>query len=363
MANESRTGHPYYMYEAVQAQPATFAEVVGRIRPQAAQLAAQLTACQRLFIAGIGTSFHAAQVGQFLMRHYGQAAQAIHSFDFTLYGPDLSPADGVIVLSHRGGKRYSLEALKRANEAGCFTLLITGEGQPESARYATATLNTTPQEKSSAHTLSFTGTVAALACLTEGMANRQYNKASLYPASFLQTDFPATLQKCLQTEDQIAQFVAGQPQPRRIWLAGGGPSAITAHEIALKIKETSYLQAEGMPTETLLHGPFQCVEASDLFILIAPSGPAQSRTLEMAAMIKEIGASCLLVSDGSASLPAGSVTALCEVPPVPEPFTALTCLLPLQLFTYHLALKQGTNPDGFRLEDPRFARAGKLIQL
>ncbi|WP_287518038.1 SIS domain-containing protein [Okeania sp. SIO2C2] len=63
----------------------------------------------------------------------------------------------------------------------------------------------------------------------------------------------------------MVRFAHEQVNQRRIWLVGGGQNAITAYEIALKIKETSYLQAEGMSIETMLHGPFQCTETEDLF--------------------------------------------------------------------------------------------------
>ena len=117
-----------------------------------------------------------------------------------------------------------------------------------------------------------------------------------------------------------------------------------------------------MSTETMLHGPFQCVEADDLFILIAPAGAAQVRTLEVAELVAEIGGSCLVVGDGTMDPPRG-MAELLAVPEVPEPFSALTCLLPLQLFAYHLALVRGTNPDNFRADDPRFARAGVSERL
>ena len=110
-----------------------------------------------------------------------------------------------------------------------------------------------------------------------------------------------------------------------------------------------------MSTETMLHGPFQCVEAEDLFVLIAPAGAAQGRTLEVAELVGEVGGACLVVGDGTSDPP--QVTELIAVPEVPEPFSALTCLVPLQLFAYHLALARGKNPDIFRADDPRFARA------
>ena len=131
---------------------------------------------------------------------------------------------------------------------------------------------------------------------------------------------------------------------------------MTATETALKIKETSYLQAEGMPTETMLHGPFQCVEADDLFVLIAPSGAAMERTLEVGELVEEVGAPYVIIGDDTTEVRAGAAGVV-RVPAVPEPLSALSCLVPLQLFTYHLALARGTDPDSFRVDDPRFARA------
>jgi len=129
---------------------------------------------------------------------------------------------------------------------------------------------------------------------------------------------------------------------------------VTAAETALKIRETSYLQAEGLPTEAMLHGPFQCVEAEDLFVLVAPEGAARERTLEVAGLAREVGSEVVVVDDGAGEAPA---RVRLFVPSIPEPFSALTCLVPLQLFSYHLALARGTNPDSFRTDDARFARA------
>jgi glucosamine--fructose-6-phosphate aminotransferase (isomerizing) len=359
-----RTQHPLHMYDAITAQPQAYADTIERIRPQAEKVAPRLAQAPRLFLVGIGTSSHAAQVGYHLFRHYGVTihTQVWHSFDFALYGPELTAADAVIVVSHRGAKHYGLAAIQRAKEAGCYTLLITGQGEPGSMQYADEVLKTTIQDPSSAHTISYSGSQAALACLAEALSTYQ-NGNRPYPATFLHVEVPDIMRKCLQTEAHVKVLAAEHLHHRRFWPVGGGPSGITAQEIALKIKETSYLQAEGMPVEVLLHGPLQCVEPEDVFLLIAPAGPAQARVEELAAMIQDIGAPYLLVDDGSASTIAQGAAGVISVPAVPEPFTALTCLLPLQLLAYHQALLRGTNPDSFRLDDPRFARAFKRIQL
>jgi glutamine---fructose-6-phosphate transaminase (isomerizing) len=354
--DEPRSRHPYHMYDAIFAQPEAFVRVLEKNGAAADEFAAGASSCERLFLVGIGTSYHAARVGEHLFREYGGGldVRAVHSFDFALYGPELAPGDCVLALSHRGTKRYTAQALQRAVEAGCRTALVTGEGGSVSVR-TDAVFRTVAQEGSAAHTVSYTAAISVLAHLAGRIGYHRTGSETL-PEAFLRNELPAALGAALGAEERVEILAHEHLGRRRIWILGGGPSAVVAEEVALKIKETSYLQAEGMSTETMLHGPFQCVEAEDLFVLVAPAGAAQERTLEVAELVAEIGGSCLVVGDGT--LDHSQLKAeILAVPEVPEPFSALTCLLPLQLFTYHLALARGTNPDNFRADDPRFARA------
>ena len=352
---DQRSRHPYHMHDAILAQPEAFARVLEKNEAAVDELAAGAASCERLFLIGIGTSYHAARIGEHLFREYcgGLDVRAVHSFDFALYGPVLGPGDCVVAVSHRGAKRYTARALERAIDAGCRTALVTGEGGTVSVRPA-AVFRTVEQEKSSAHTVSYTTAISVLAGLAGRVGYHKTGTETL-EQSFLRDEIPAAMSEALGTEEQVERLARGHVGRRRIWLLGGGPSAVAAEEVALKIRETSYLQAEGMSTETMLHGPFQCVEADDLFVLVAPAGGARERTLEVAELVAEVGGTSLVVGDGSADAP--EEVDLLVVPPVPEPFTGLTCLVPLQLFAYHLALARGTNPDVFRTDDPRFARA------
>jgi glutamine---fructose-6-phosphate transaminase (isomerizing) len=352
---ERREGHPFHMYDAILSQPEAFASVLAKNEAAVDEFAAGASSCGRLFIVGIGTSYHAARIGEHLFREYGGGidVRAVHSFDFALYGPDLAPGDCVVGVSHRGTKRYTAHALRRAREAGCRTALVTGEGTVSVE--AGAVFRTVAQERSSAHTVSCTTAVAVLAHLAWRVGYHRTGSEAV-GEELLREYLPAALREALGAEERVEQLAREHVRRRRIWLLGGGPSAVTAEEVALKIKETSYLQAEGMSTETMLHGPFQCVEAEDLFVLVAPSGAAQERTLEVAELVDEVGGACLIVGDGAVD-PLRERRRLLGVPGVPEPLSALTCLVPLQLFAYYLALARGTNPDSFRAEDPRFARA------
>jgi glucosamine--fructose-6-phosphate aminotransferase (isomerizing) len=338
------------MHDAILVQPGAFVRAVGRNEEGAEKFAHEVAGSSRLFLAGLGTSHHAAQVGEYLLRAYGGGvhAHAVHSFDLALYGPELTPEDCVIAVSHRGSKRYTARALESAHEVGCRTALVTGEGG-SGVGSADVVFETVAQERSPAHTVSYTSAVAVLALLA-GRIGRHRTGEETLPDGLLREEMPAALRTVLDTEEEARALAREHVGRRRIWLLGGGPGAVTAREVALKIKETSYLQAEGMPTETMLHGPFQCVEADDLFVLVAPEGAAKTRTLEVAELAEVVGAPYAIVGNEPAS---GRLA----VPEVPEPFSALTCLVPLQLFAYHLALACGTNPDSFRAEDQRFARA------
>jgi glucosamine--fructose-6-phosphate aminotransferase (isomerizing) len=365
LAEDHRLKHPFHMYEAIQAQPDAFGAVASGNEAAAAQFAAAASAgCERLFVCGIGTSYHAALSSEHLMRSFGggMTARAWHSFDFALYGPELTNRDCVIAVSHRGSKIYTAQSLNRAREAGCTTALITGRGAGVEPAVADAVFYTVDQEKSSAHTVSYVGALAVLAVLAEQFG-RHRSGASGLPEGFLFKGVAEAMRAALGLEDEVATFARQHAERRRIWLAGGGPGGITAQEIALKIKETSYIAAEGMPVETMLHGPLQCAEDDDLFILIAPESAAQERVGQLAQAVQVIGAPYVVVSDGSANGLWNGSAAIWSVPAVAEPFTVLTCLVPLQLFAYHLALARGTNPDSFRLEDPRFAKARDLVQL
>ena len=328
MQIEQRNSHPYHMYDAILAQPEAFVRAIERNRDEVDGLAPLIASSERVFLAGIGTSHHASLVGEHLMRAYGDGpdVRAFHSFDLALYGPELRQGDCLVAVSHRGAKRYTALALERAREKGCPTALITGDGGSGEGR-ADAMFPTVAQEKSPAHTVSFTSAVAVLALLAGRLGYHRTGSTTL-PQVLLQDELPEALQAALGTEERVAALAREHVGRRRVWLVGGGPSAVTATETALKIRETSYLQAEGMPTETMLHGPFQCVEEDDLFVLIAPSGAARERTLEMAELVEEVGAAYMIIGGDTLEGRPGALT----VPDVPEPFSALSCLVPLQLF-------------------------------
>lgn len=359
------TTHPFNMYKNIQAQPEAYAAVVHLNAPRSREVAPLVAAGGRIFVVGVGTSFHAAQAGEYLLRAYGGGVEAwgVHSFDFALYPPALRADDTVIGVSHRGDTTYTVKALEVARDAGCRTMLITGTDFPERRPlFVDAVFETVGREDSATYTVSYTGALAVLACLAADIGAVR-SGAAPFPESLLLDELPATIRAGLQTEEVAAALAREHVGRRRIAFVGGGPAGINGPEAALKILESSYLAAQGLLIEQMMHGPFQASDPDDLFIVIAPSGAAQHRSLEFTRQVLELGAHLIVVSDGSASELREQAGGWIDVPPAPEPFTTVSCLVPLQLFAYHLALAAGTNPDAFHLNDERFMAAFKLITL
>ena len=121
---EIRQGHPYFMHDAILSQPAAIAEMLGKHAAQADEVAAVLASKRRLYLVGIGTSWHAALIAEHWFRRLAGSrveVQGWHSFEFCAYPPPLSQDDAVIIISHRGTKTYSFQALELARERGAYT--------------------------------------------------------------------------------------------------------------------------------------------------------------------------------------------------------------------------------------------------
>ncbi len=352
-----RREHPFHMYSAILKQPEAVRVTISENEQVIQNAAQRLRQAKRIFMVGIGSSYHAAKMVHYIALTVASHIETytIHSFDFAYYTPKLNTEDCVIGISHRGTKIYTVEALRIAKEAGCLTIGITGESEASPlSDQSNVTIHTVAQELSSAHTISFVSSIAVLTAI--------FTKAADEPSEgmFLLDTLPRILEESLLTGQKAMELALSIVNSRRIWLVGGGTCGVVAKEIALKIKETSYLQAEGMSVEEMIHGPFQCVGPEDMFIVIGPCGKTQPRVLEMIPMIESIGAKFILVDDGSAPVQAKYRIV---VPKVAEHYAGLVSLMPLQLLTYQLALENGTNPDSFRLNDARFREAAAKITL
>ena len=348
----------YKMYANMHRQPADLRYLLDHGWGPANTAAGILAGASRIFIVGIGTSYHAAQVGEALLRAQGSEAYAVGSFDFVTYPPALRPGDAVIVQAHRGTKLYSARAVELARTAGLPVIAVSGRDSQLPNDGADLVLRTTVPETSAAYTASHLGAMAVLAQVAIALGERRGRpEATLWRATL--HAIPEQIVDVLRREEAI-RAIAEEIAERRIYCVGAGPNAVTATEAALKARETAYVTIDGMGIEQFLHGPIVTVNDSDRAIVIAADGPGLHRTDQIANVLRLIGTPTWIVGR---ALPSAPGATLFPLPALPEPLSPLLAVVPVQLLAYFLALVRGTNPDTFRRDDPQYLAAFSSLQL
>jgi glucosamine--fructose-6-phosphate aminotransferase (isomerizing) len=356
------------LYQSIHAQPGAIRELLAD-REGPARAAELLARAERVLLAGIGTSYHATLVGEAILRLAGADAWALRSFEFVNYPRPLRASDALIVVSHRGGKMYSLAAIERAHNAQVPTIGITGKSTKMQG--TDMTLETVEQDPSSAHSISYTTAIIRLGQIAAHLAALQGRAEQTQRIEQGMSQIPALMEKILARESEVQQIAQeAARERRRIYFVGAGPNATTAPEGALKAKETAYVTAEGFELEQAIHGPLVAFEAADLLIPISVRGAAQPRMADLLRALSEIGSRVWLLgeapdaeTDGFFQREGWARFALADGADLPEELTPLLAALPVQLLAHFLAAARGTDADGFRLEQERYKRGVGRVRL
>lgn len=353
-----RAFHPYHMHDAITGQPQAIARVISEERRSVGDLADLVQRSARVHVVGIGTSWHAALVGEDLLRNHAgrHEARAWNSYEFCEHPPPLAEDDVVIVLSHRGTKTYSALALELAHKSGATTALLTGIGSDARRDLTNVVVETSQPDPSSAFTISHTSTLTALTMLAVELSGGD-------TADSL-SNLPDAVQDAISTEAAVKEWAAASTDIQRFYFVGTGTNTSTAYEAALKMKEANYTTTEGLHLEQYLHGPFVSTDEGCLVTFIAPpSDGSEDRVLDIINAVTEVGARTAAVLQKGDSARANLVDTVVSVPGCPGIYSPIVYLVPLQLLTYWLALELGCNPDVFRLNDPKHAAARRHYTL
>lgn len=360
-----RAGHPYYMHDAVMAQPAAIESVVSAPSEGFERAAEAITEADRVYLTGMGTSLHAATVGRYLLEHaMGHEAdlRVASAFELAIRGK-FSKADAVIVVSHRGWKRYAARVVELAKAGQAATVAVTGKGSGEAVRAAAVVLETCEQEKSAAHTVSYTTALAVLGRIGVEAARAGGRSGR---ADALWRDLgaaPKGIASILRREGRFVALAEDLAGLASVVLLGTGPDIVTAREGALKIVETSYIGVHPYELEQILHGPLAGIHGEEIVVHVANVGTPAKRTAEAAAAIARIGCRQLgIVQEGSGVDPDQFPWAL-RTPRTIEPLAPLVNVVPLQLFAYYLAVQKGHDPDEARRADAAFQEAESRYSL
>jgi glutamine---fructose-6-phosphate transaminase (isomerizing) len=356
---EMRKAHPYYTYDAIQAQPSLIESVLGD-RPAIERVADAVAEKNRITFVGIGTSLHAAQIAADWMRELTGGRLLVHfeqSFELIHHPIAFGSDDAVVVITHTGTTTASVEALRAARASGALTIAITGQASGEGVRGADFHIETCEQEVSFAYTKSYTTALAALAILTLRVAERKKLLTNSNTERTLQL-LPSLMRQALALEPQVRELAKQLASLSRIDIFGAGAGWATAREAALKIKEACCVAAEGFETEEILHGPFSEIDSRGAMIGILTGRKTDDRArqiLRAAGELKTLRAA-VLVPSANHDVSAEHVLV---VPEVDEWLSAFIHLVPLQLLTYFTALERGLNPDTGRQDQPAHAAASR----
>jgi glucosamine--fructose-6-phosphate aminotransferase (isomerizing) len=253
------------MERAMRGQPGELARLLADSGPPE-RLGERLRG-RRIFVVGTGTSFHAANQGAYLLRLAGADATAVSAADSALWGPAPDAGDALLLLSHRGTKRYTSQVLARAREHGVATVAIGGIGSG-------AEIETVAQERSGTFTASHLGALLRLAQLSRALG--------------------AELELGAVPDAVAAALAAPSPRvevpERGLDFVGAGPNQWTAAEGALKVREAAHLFTSAFAVEQLLHGPSFALEGLDALVCLDGGGPGSERLAELSGAIESRGA-------------------------------------------------------------------------
>lgn len=358
-----RNAHPYFMYDSIQAQPESVKNALAANRESAERLATTLAQKKRVYLAGIGTSSHAAMAGEYFFRllcGQKQDAQYIQSFEFAHYPPRMDADAAVILVTHRGWKTFSEQATKIVKAKGAFSISVTGKNPQREVVLSENVLLTSEQETSSAHTVSYVTALAVLLQLAQATAHAL---GTLPKSANLLDNLPDLLKSALSLEPKMEALAERLKGRKHFFFVGAGPNVATAFEGTLKMQETTFTASLGYEIEQFLHGPFASAGPQTAVFLIAPPGPGQKRFIETARALKEIGAESVLLTEENgffSGAPAGHAFYL---PPMAEVVTPLAYVIPLQFFSYFMSLKLGHQVDLNHRDDPRYKKASEVFSL
>ena len=360
-----KPGPQHWMLREIGEQPQTLAATLrqvvadGQFRPEiVAPLRAWLQgAAGKIVIAASGSSRHAGQVAELLIEDLSGIAVDVEYASEFIYRSERSLTDAaVLVVSQSGETADTLAALRRAQGSAHKTLAVTNVPDSTMAREADVSFPTAAgRERAVPATKSFTAQLlnVYLLALLAAEVRGTLSAAEIGTALDRLSTLPDLVQRQLAGWEASAAAVAHRyHDPNSFLFLGRGVHYPIAREGALKLKESSYLHAEGYPSGELKHGPNALVSESTPLVMLATvdrSDPASveryDKVVQLMTTMREQGADILAVGNAGDAAVAALATARIEVEETSEPLLAITEVIPLQMLSYFMAVQRGIDVD------------------
>jgi len=325
--------YAHFTIKEISEQPDTILRAVDNNQIQ--QLVDNIKQAKNLYITGSGTSYNAAEIAKYLMSKFAKIKiNTLISSELPFSPNEIEPDSTLITISQSGESADVLEAVKIAKESNAKILSIVNLLNSSLSQQSSLAigLNCGP-EIGVAATKSFTSQLAILYKITDqlcnGCVNPDWKKVS------------DAISHVLSNNLKIKELAKNLKEITDIYVLGRGIHLPIAREAALKLKELSYIHAEGIPGGELKHGPLALMDSNVYVIIINPSDSTYNDTLNSANEIKARGAKIIGISDKKNNVYDHWI----EIPSVDEALYPIVEIVPIQLLAYYSALEKKTDPD------------------
>lgn len=351
-------GYPHFMLKEIYEQPGTLVDCIrGRINPDTYEVKLsgvldhrdKFVNARRIIFVACGTSWHASLIGEHLVESICRIPVEVeYASEFRYRNPIIREDDIVIAVSQSGETADTLAAVELARKAGAFVFGICNVVGASIARATDsgAYIHVGP-EIGVASTKAFTGqvTVMAMLALVVGREKGTVSDEYYCEVSKALLELPQTLQEVLKVGDQIKDLAKIFTYAHNFIYLGRGYNYPTALEGALKLKEISYIHAEGYPAAEMKHGPIALIDAEMPTVAIATPDHTYQKTASNIEEVKARGGKIIAVTARDDEHVRKSADYCIEVPVITECLMPIVVSIPLQLLAYYIAVYKGRNVD------------------
>ncbi|MBD5285677.1 MAG: glutamine--fructose-6-phosphate transaminase (isomerizing) [Bacteroides sp.] len=351
-------GYPHFMLKEIFEQPNSIMDCIrGRIVNNATEVKLsgiidhpdRFINADRIIIVACGTSWHAGLIGARMFETIARIPTHVeYASEFRYSNPVITPRDIVMAISQSGETADTLAAIKLAREKGAFVYGVCNVISSSIARESdSGTYIHVGPEIGVASTKAFTGQVTVLAMLALAIGKLRGTisdeKVSEVAKSIL--ELPDLIKKTLTLNPQIERLSSIFTYAHNFLYLGRGYNYPSALEGALKLKEISYIHAEGYPAAEMKHGPIALIDREMPTVCIAPTDELHEKIISNIQQVKARGGSVIaIVTEGDTTIPKIADHTL-EIPKVPECISPIIVSIPLQLLAYHIAVMKGCDVD------------------
>ena len=353
-----KRGYEHYMLKEIHQQPTTMADAMrGRLNVKkglitlggVAEFENRIKNADRLIIIACGTSWIAGLIGEYLFEDLARIPTEVeYASEFRYRNPIITNKDVVIAISQSGETADTLAALDLAIEKEALTYGICNVVGSSIARITNAGsyIHAGP-EIGVASTKAFTGQVTLLTLMALQLAHNRGTISQSYYFQLLNEldSLPTKLKKVIEQEAKIKEIAHLWKDAENALYLGRGYNFPIALEGALKLKEISYIHAEGYPAAEMKHGPIALIDENMPVVVIATSGSTREKVISTIQEVKaRKGKVLAIITEGDDHIPQIADHVI-EIPQTAEPLVPLLSVIPLQLLAYHIAVLRGCDVD------------------